>query len=298
MNQQPPKGAPTGDIASIPGEAPSAQIATRYAGPVAGLPPQTGLTTDTAVFTEAYAVIPRTVMRDIVTSYLPNWDGMRMWVLARPLTGFAETFSQYIVELAEGGGSDRPDDDPELEHAIFVTGGDMQIVIGETEHFLTPGGFAYVPAGTPWKIRNRTAGPAGFHWWRKRYQRVDGLGLPDPIVVQEQDLPPSAMPDTDNAWATTRFMDVADLRHDMHITVVTFNAGGSIPFAETHVMEHGLFILEGKAVYRLNRDWVEVGAGDFLWLRAFCPQACYAGGPGQFRYLLYKDVNRHAKLWP
>ena len=27
-------------------------------------------------------------------------------------------------------------------------------------------------------------------------------------------------------------------------------------------------------------------------LRAFCPQACYAGGSGPFRYLLYKDVNR------
>ena len=27
-----------------------------------------------------------------------------------------------------------------------------------------------------------------------------------------------------------------------------------------------------------------------------CPQACYAGGPGPFRYLLYKDVNRHMKL--
>ena len=93
-------------------------------------------------------------------------------------------------------------------------------------------------------------------------------------------------------------MDPADLRHDMHITVVTFKPGGSIPFAETHVMEHGMFVLEGKAVYRLNRDWVEVGPGDYMWLRAFCPQACYAGGPGPFRYLLYKDVNRHATLWP
>jgi len=69
-----------------------------------------------------------------------------------------------------------------------------------------------------------------------------------------------------------------------------------IPFAETHVMEHGLYVLEGKAVYRLNEDWVEVQEGDFMWLRAFCPQACYAGGPGRFRYLLYKDVNRHMKL--
>ena len=41
---------------------------------------------------------------------------------------------------------------------------------------------------------------------------------------------------------------------------------------------------------------VEVEAGDYMWLRAFCPQACYAGGPGLFRYLLYKDVNRHMRL--
>jgi (S)-ureidoglycine aminohydrolase len=61
-------------------------------------------------------------------------------------------------------------------------------------------------------------------------------------------------------------------------------------------MEHGLYVLEGKAVYLLNEDWVEVEAGDFMWLRAFCPQACYAGGPGPFRYLLYKDVNRHPNL--
>ena len=105
-----------------------------------------------------------------------------------------------------------------------------------------------------------------------------------------------AMPDTDGKWATTRFVDPADLRHDMHVTIVTLEPGAVIPFAETHVMEHGLYVLEGKAVYRLNQDWVEVEAGDYMWLRAFCPQACYAGGPGNFRYLLYKDVNRHMKL--
>ena len=27
-------------------------------------------------------------------------------------------------------------------------------------------------------------------------------------------------------------------------------------------------------------------------------RACYAGGPGPFRYLLYKDVNRHMPLRP
>ena len=50
-----------------------------------------------------------------------------------------------------------------------------------------------------------------------------------------------------------------------------------------------------RSRYREIRG-IEVEAGDYMWLRAFCPQACYAGGPEQFRYLLYKDVNRHAKL--
>jgi (S)-ureidoglycine aminohydrolase len=104
------------------------------------------------------------------------------------------------------------------------------------------------------------------------------------------------MPGTAGAWRTQRFVDPGDVRHDMHVNIVTFEPGGAIPFPETHVMEHGLYVLEGKAVYLLNEDWVEVEAGDFMWLRAFCPQACYAGGPGRFRYLLYKDVNRHATL--
>ena len=35
-----------------------------------------------------------------------------------------------------------------------------------------------------------------------------------------------------------------------------------------------------------------------MWLRAFCPQACIATGDEPFRYLLYKDVNRHMPLSP
>jgi (S)-ureidoglycine aminohydrolase len=137
---------------------------------------------------------------------------------------------------------------------------------------------------------------AKFHWIRKAYEAVEGLDAPDVVVTNENDVAPIAMPDTNGGWATTRFVDMADMRHDMHVTIVTLQPGAVIPFAETHVMEHGLYVLEGKAVYRLNQDWVEVEAGDYMWLRAFCPQACYAGGPGPFRYLLYKDVNRHMKL--
>jgi len=267
-----------------------------YYAPVGGLPPQTRLTTDRSRFNEAYVVLPRGSVTDIVASYLPCWERTRLWVLARPLSGFAETFSQYLVEVSPGGGSDRPETDPDAEAVLFVTKGTLLLTVAGEEHLLEPGGYAFLPPGCAWTAHQRGEGPASFHWLRKAYERVDGLDLPDAFVVNERDVEPLEMPGTDGAWTTTRFVDQADLRHDMHVNIVNFEPGGCIPFPETHVMEHGIYILEGKAMYLLNEDWVEVEAGDFLWLRAFCPQACYAGGPGRFRYLIYKDVNRHMAL--
>jgi (S)-ureidoglycine aminohydrolase len=270
--------------------------APQYFAPHGGHPPQTDLLTGRAVFTEAYAVIPKGVLRDIVTSALPFWEATRAWVIARPLSGFAETFSQYIMEVSPGGGSQKPEPDPDAEGVLFLMEGELTVTIGAQSHRLQPGGYAFLPPASGWTARNDGAAPSRFHWIRKLYERVEGIAVPSAVFRNEQDIVPLSMPGTAGRWATTRFVDPDDLSHDMHVTIVTFQPGGIIPFAETHVMEHGLYVLQGKAVYRLNNDWVEVEAGDFMWLRAFCPQACYAGGPGPFRYLLYKDVNRHAKL--
>jgi (S)-ureidoglycine aminohydrolase len=269
---------------------------TPYYAPPGGLPPQTALHTGRAVFTQAYAVIPRGVFSDIVTSALPGWSQTRLWIIARPMTGFSETFSQYVMEVAPGGGSDAPEPDPGAQSVLFVTDGRLTLTLGGETHRKEAGGYAYIPAGTPWRLHADGDGPARFHWIRKIWEGAPGLEKPAPFVTNERLIAPIAMPDTDGRWATTRFVDPADLRHDMHVNIVTFLPGGLIPFEETHVMEHGLYVLQGKAVYRLNRDWVEVEAGDYMWLRAYCPQACYAAGPGPFRYLLYKDVNRHARL--
>ena len=271
-------------------------MSPKYYAPTGGHPAQDRLLTDRAVFTEAYAVLPKGTMRDIVTSYLPFWERTRLWVLSRPLSGFAESFSQYIMEVAPGGGSDKPDTDDTAQAVLFITGGTATLTLNGETHSLTAGGYAYIPPNTDWSPRNTTQELLQFHWIRKAYVPVDGLDAPDVIIANEAEIAPTVMPGTEGKWATTRFVDPADMRHDMHVTIVTFEPGAVIPFLETHVMEHGLYVLEGKAAYRLNRDWVEVEAGDYMWLRAFCPQACYAGGPGPFRYLLYKDVNRHMPL--
>jgi (S)-ureidoglycine aminohydrolase len=269
-----------------------------YNPPCGGLPGQTRLMTGRAVFTEAYAVIPHGVMSDIVTSLLPGWDKTQAWIVARPLSGFAETFAQYLMEVAPGGGSQAPEPEPQAQGVLFMVAGTASLTLEGARHALRPGSYAYLAPGAAWALRNDGDAPARFHWIRKAYQPAAGLDAPTSFVTHESAVEPAGMVGTDGAWATTRFVASDDLRHDMHVNIVSMRPGASIPFEETHVMEHGLFVLEGKAVYRLNRDWVEVEAGDFMWLRAFCPQACYAGGPGPFRYLLYKDVNRHPALAP
>jgi len=157
-----------------------------YHVPPGGHPAQTELLTGRAVFTDAYAVIPKGVIRDIVTSYLPHWDKTRVWVLARPLSGFAETFSHYLIDVAPGGGSESPEPDAGAEGALFVVGGELTLKLAGTEHVLRPGGFAYLPPGSSWSVQNRGSGSVHFHWIRKLYQRVPGIAVPDAIVTNEK----------------------------------------------------------------------------------------------------------------
>lgn len=267
-----------------------------YAFPTGGMPPSSDDPSQSgAVFTTAYAFIPGGVMRDIVASELPGWTGTRAWILARPLSGFAETFAQYAVEVVPGGGSDNPEPDPGAEAGIFVASGELTLTVGDSRNSIGAGGYAYVPPGHSWTVRNDATTALQLHWVRKRYVPAAGLSRPDPILTSDGAVAIDWMDGAEN-WGTTRFADPADLRHDMHVNIVTFRPGGRIPFAETHVMEHGIYVLEGTAEYLLNRDWISVAAGDFIWLRSFCPQACIATGNGRFRYLLYKDVNRHPEL--
>jgi (S)-ureidoglycine aminohydrolase len=268
----------------------------QYYTPSGGLPAQTDVLTDRAVVTEAYTVIPKGVLRDIVTSNLPGFTHTRCWILARPIAGFSSTFAQLIVEIGPGGGAERPEQEDGVEGVVFVTAGRLTVRLEGQQHVLATGGYAYLAAGASWSLSNEGDEPTSFHWIRKAYEPLAVDTAPTSFVTSDRDVDPQEMPGTNGAWTTTRFVDPDDLAHDMHVNIVTFQPGGVIPFAETHVMEHGLYVLEGKGVYRLNRDWVEVEAGDFIWLRAFCPQACYAGGPGPFRYLLYKNVNRQVRL--
>ena len=80
------------------------------------------------------------------------------------------------------------------------------------------------------------------------------------------------------------------------MNLMYFDPGTCFPAVETHIMEHGLYMLEGQGLYYLDGEWHEVWAGDFIWMGSFCPQQFYPTGYGKTVYLLYKDVNRDVVL--
>src|SRR5699024_10793856 len=198
-----------------------------YHVPRGGLPPQPSLTTDRTVFTDAYAVLTARTMSDITESYLPHWHETRLLVLARPLSGFAETFAQSLVEVAPGGGSDTPEPDTGAEGGIFVVGGELELTLGGTPHTLTSGGDVFLPPGETWPRHTRSRAAASLHWSRRRRQQRDGIEVPESLVANATDVAPSPRPDSAGVWATQRFADPKDARYDMHVNSVTFHPGGT-----------------------------------------------------------------------
>jgi (S)-ureidoglycine aminohydrolase len=79
---------------------------------------------------------------------------------------------------------------------------------------------------------------------------------------------------------------------DMEINVMDFAPGASLPYVETHFMEHGLVLLNGGGIYRLENEWYPVDAGDAIWMGPYCPQWFGAIGRRKARYLIYKNWNR------
>ena len=61
---------------------------------------------------------------------------------------------------------------------------------------------------------------------------------------------------------------------------------------ETHIMEHGMLMIQGQGIYRLGDDWHPIQDGDAVWMGPYCPQWFVATGKTPARYIYYKNVNR------
>ena len=241
-----------------------------------------------AVVTPQYAVMPP---EGILASALPGFERTTVRLQTAPQMG--ARFAQMVLEMEPGGGTIVARDDG-LEHVFYLLSGSVTLTIDGQAHELGPDGYAYVPAGRSYGILAQGDGESRLIWIKRPYEKID-LPVPDIIVGCRQDVPHY----TDNEepgryWQ--RLLPTDDLAFDMHVNILAFQPGVYFPYVETHIMEHGLYMLEGQMLYMLAGDLHEVEKDDFIWMGPFCPQFCVASGQTESAYLLYKDVNRDVQF--
>ncbi len=247
--------------------------------------PQQGLVTSRVVVARNYAILPP---EGVPESVLPEWRGTAARILAAPAMG--TRFAQYLLDLQAGGGSEQTLREG-IEAFFYVLAGGATLEANGRRHALAPGGYAYLKPGSRFAL---AAGSASRVLWLKKAYEPFGRERPEDVAGNEASV------------AGEPFMGVEELRlktllpadpaYDMAMNIFTFPPGVSLPVTETHVMEHGLYMLEGQGLYYLGDRWSEVRAGDFIWMGPYCPQSFYATSSAAARYVYYKNVNRDVEL--
>jgi (S)-ureidoglycine aminohydrolase len=185
-------------------------------------------------------------------------------------------FTEYTAEMEAGGKLESA----KTQRFFFVMSGEVTLD-GKT---LAAGGYGFVPqeltATRESKIiviekpyqSNGSAVPKHFTGDVARIQ-------PQPLMGDEGVLVQALLPDAPE--------------FDFAVNVMTFAPGVALSLVESHIMEHGLMMLEGGGIYRLGDHWYPTMAGDFIWMAPYCPQWFGAIGKTPAKYLIYKDWNRH-----
>ena len=247
--------------------------------------PWQGLVGSRAVVESRYAILPPD---GIPAGVLPEWTSTEARILAGPALG--ARFAMYLLDVAAGGGTKQALP-PGIEAFYFLLEGRARLDLGDKSHDLAPGGFAYLGPGS--RLALAAAGPARMLGLKKVYEPLGGRAPADRVGRESE-------------VAGEPFMGAEELRlqkllpdeppYDLAMNIFTFPPGSSLPVIETHVMEHGLYMLEGQGLYYLGDTWREVKAGDFIWMGPYCPQGFFATGSGPARYIYYKNVNRDVEL--
>jgi (S)-ureidoglycine aminohydrolase len=229
-----------------------------------------------------YALMP---LEGFPVSRMPSFPNSDVRVLASPALG--AKFVQYLIDMpAAATGHFAQDRDIETFYFVISGSGDA------SGHNLSPGSFALIPPIM--EVRVAAAEPMRLLVLRKRYEKTAGIEIYKPLYGQEADVKRDIWADNPHSLLQALIPD--DFNHDLAMNIFTFDPGFGLPVVETHVMEHGLFFLQGKGVYFLDDAWMEVEKDDFIWMGPYCPQSFCATGPTPSRYIYYKNVNREILL--
>lgn len=246
------------------------------------------LGTTRSALENAHAVItPETFVR----TALAEWPGSQVVLHIAPVIGTRARFVQFTAEMPAGAAATQSAHGH--QRFAFVLGGTVEAQIegegdGETRT-LGEYDYVYLPAGVTHTLTART--DARVAVFEKPYEAVEGVTAPSVSWGNERENPGYPFEGDDHLIARKLLPD--EPAFDFMVSTMSFAPGASLPYTEVHYMEHGLLMLEGEGLYKLQQTYYPVMKGDVIWMGAHCPQWYGALGRNWSKYLLYKDMNRH-----
>jgi (S)-ureidoglycine aminohydrolase len=220
-----------------------------------------------------------------VPSQFPGWENATAFVLLSPAMG--ANLTQLFVTFQKAANKVKFLAD-EHEHVLYVETGTCQVTTENRLVELPTTSFLFVPPQTAFSLSGST--DARVTIFRKIYQSHPDLAPPPLTYGLASDVPGEPFLGYDNARLQTLLP--LDPAFDLAMNIFTYQPGATLPFVETHVMEHGLLMLAGQGIYRLESAYYPVQAGDAIWMAPYCPQWFVAMGPEPASYLYYKDIHR------
>ena len=215
---------------------------------------------------------------------LPNWADTEVVFTISPQMG--AQFSQYFAHMEAEGRADAPL--AGVARFVMVLDGAVSLESGEGKRTLGPESYAYLPAGFGHRIQATSA--SRLVVFERRFLPLEGAEPPYPVIGEVGNV--EAAPADGDTRLMFRKLLPTEVSFDCEFNVMDFSPGASLPYVETHFMEHGLLMLNGGGIYRLDDNWYPVEEGDVIWMGPYCPQWFGALGEGNARYLLYKIWNR------
>ncbi len=220
-----------------------------------------------------------------VPSAFPGWENATAFVILSPAIG--ANLTQMLVSFGPVEGRAAFPSDIH-EHAIYVEAGECRVELTEKSLQLLTTGFIFIPNDTPFTLHGNAT--TRLTIFRKVFEMDPDLKAPPMIHGQASDIP--SEPFLGNPRALLQTLLPIDPRYDLAMNIFTYQPGATLPFVETHIMEHGLLMLSGQGLYRLEESYYPVAAGDAIWMAPYCPQWFVAVGDEPASYLYYKDVHR------
>lgn len=229
-----------------------------------------------------------------VINSIPGFDKCRLTIIASPKYG--ASFVQYVGTVDSGGKTTTKFvEDPEVETFIFVMDGEgeLQVTIGNKTEKLKLGGYAFSPPEYGIEFENISSQSVRILLYKQRYVHLGDL-KPWTVFGNINNIEENIYDEMDNVFL--RDLLPNNLEFDMNMHTLKFMPDGCHPFVETHVQEHGAYLLGGQGLYLLGEDWLHVKKEDFIWFGPFTQQAAYTTGREPLWYIYSKDMNRDAEI--